>query len=90
MPAAERKRSSIQSRVLSMVATRSCFVPCSAKNTFTSCSNSRTGPSPGVGTHAAIARRPFAVIEYTVRGRLPTFSDVALARPCATSFFGSS
>ena len=44
----------------------------------------------GFGTHAAIARRPLAVIVYTVRGRLPTISDDARASPCATSFFGSS
>ena len=33
------------------------------------------------GTHSAIARRPLAVIEYTVRGRLPVVSFVALAIP---------
>jgi hypothetical protein len=35
-------------------------------------SNFTWGPPPGAGTHSAIARRPLAVIEYVVRGRLPT------------------
>ena len=65
-------------------------MPCSAKNTFTSCSNSTCGPAPAVGTHAAIAFRPLGVMAYTVRDRLPVVSTVALARPWATSFFGSS
>ena len=65
-------------------------MPCSAKNTLTSPSNSMTGPSLGSGIHALIAFRPAGVMAYTVRGRLPTCSAVALARPCSTSFFGSS
>jgi hypothetical protein len=56
-------RWSLHARALAMVASRSPFVPCSAKNTLTSCSNSMTGPSPGVGTQAARARLPLGVME---------------------------
>jgi len=53
-------------------------------------SNSRTGPRPGVSSHDRSVRRPFGVMEYTVRGRFPVCSLVALASPWATRFLGSS
>ena len=82
--------SAAHSRTPASVARRSSEVPLSAKNTLSTCSDSKTGSALGAASQAASAFRPAAVIEYTVRGRLPCESDSALASPCATSFFGSS
>src|SRR6266508_3817553 len=68
----------------------SALLPLSAKLIFSSCWNSRIGPSPGSCSHAASARLPLAVIVYLVRRRRPTEASVARANPWATSFFGSS
>src|SRR5205807_307422 len=76
--------------VAASVISASTLVPFSEKKIFRSCSNSSAGPAPGSVSQLASARRPLAVMAYTVRERRPTFSVLALARPWATSFLGSS
>jgi hypothetical protein len=82
--------SSAQRPIASIAPIAPAFVPCSEKNTLRSSSNSSCGPEPGSPSQRASRRRPFAVIEYTVRGRCPVNSLDAFARPNATRRFGSS
>jgi hypothetical protein len=65
-------------------------VPFSAKKTFTRASDSYRVGELGAASQVARASRPWSVIEYTVRFRLPFHSSRASARPASTSRLGSA